>query len=155
MKYTWSNIRFGADANIVGKELESIKDIGELTNKEVLEYAETHRNSEIAKCFEWDDSVAGRKFRLEQATNIMCSISIVIDDNKQPIEKARVYVSTRRNDDEKRTFKKLVDVLEDDEEYKALLEKAKNELNNCQDKYRNLVKLQDLKDIIFDMYKNL
>jgi len=155
MKYTWSNAWYKQDANKVGEELEKIKDIGELTNKEVLEYAETHRDSELAKCFEWDNEVAGRKYRLKQATDILCSISIIIDDNKKPIEKARVYVSTRKVDDEKRTFKKLVDVLDDDEEYKLLLAKAKNELNNCQEKYRNIVKLQDLKDIIFDIYKNI
>lgn len=155
MKYTWNNVWFKQDANKIGKELEQINDISELTNKEVLEYAESHRNSELASCFEWDDSIAGKKFRLQQASNILCSISIVIDDSKEPIEKTRVYVSTRKKDDEKRTFKKLVDVLEDDEEYKALVEKARNELNNCQDKYRNIVRLQDLKEIIFDMYKQL
>jgi len=155
MKYTWSNIWFKQDANKIGRELEQINDISELTNKEVLEYAENHKDSELAKCFEWNNEIAGRKFRLQQASNILCSISIVIDDSKEPVEKTRVYVSTRKKDDEKRTFKKLVDVLDDDEEYKALVEKAKNELNTCQDKYRNIVRLQDLKDIIFDMYKNL
>lgn len=154
MKYSWSNVGFSADANKVGEELEAIKDIGELTNKEVLEYAELHRNSELAQCFEWDDKIAGRKYRLKQATDILCSISIVIKEEK-PVEKARVYVSTRSKDAEKRTFKKLVDVLDDDEEYKLLIDKAKNELNNCQEKYRSIIKLQDLKDIIFDMYKNL
>ena len=155
MKYTWNCVCFKQDANIVGKELEKINPIGELTNKEVLEYAENHRDTELAKCFEWDDSVAGRKYRLEQATNILCSISIVINDDKEPIEKTRVYISSRKPDAEKRTFKKLVDVLEDDEEYNLLLDKAKRDLNSCQDKYRSIVKLQDLKDIIFDMYKKL
>ena len=153
MKYSWSNVGFSADANIVGKELEGIKGIGELTNKEVLEYAEKHRDSELAKCFDWDNESAGRKWRLSQATNVLCSISIVIKE--EPIEKTRVYVSTRSKDAEKRTFKKLVDVLDDDEEYKELLNKASNELNNCQEKYRNLIKLQDLKDIIFDIYKKM
>lgn len=153
MKYTWNNTGFSADANKIGRELEQINDISELTNKEVLEYAEKHRDSELAKCFDWDDKSASRKWRLTQATQVLCNIAIVIKD--EPIEKTRVYVSTRKKDDEKRTFKKLVDVLDDDEEYKALVEKAKTELNNCQDKYRNIVRLQDLKDIIFDMYKNL
>lgn len=155
MKYSWSNTGFSADANIIGKELENINNLDNLTNKEVLEYAEKHRDSELAKCFDWDDAVAGKKWRLKQATLVLCSISIVIDDTKEPPEKTRVYVSTRKSDEEKRTFKKLVDVLEDDEEYKQLLGKAKNELENCEEKYRKLIKLQDLKDIIFDMYKNL
>lgn len=155
MKYTWSNVWYKQDANKVGKELESIKDIGELTNKEILEYAEKHRDTELAKCFEWDNEIAGKKYRLKQATDILCSISIVIDENKEPVEKTRVYVSTKSKDDEQRTFKKLVDVLDDDEEYKALVQKARKELDNCQEKYRSIIKLQDLKDIIFDIYKNI
>lgn len=155
MKYTWSNVWYKQDANKVGKELESIKDIGELTNKEILEYVEKHRDTELAKCFEWDNEIAGKKYRLKQATDILCSISIVIDENKEPIEKTRVYVSTKKKDDEQRTFKKLVDVLDDDEEYKALVQKARKELDSCQEKYRSIIKLQDLKDIIFDIYKNI
>lgn len=154
MKYSWNTAGFSADATKVGNELEKINNIGELTNKEVLEYAEKHRNSELAKCFEWDDTVAGKKWRLRQATELLCSISIVIDENK-PIEKTRVYVSTRKPEEEKRTFKKFVDVLEDNEAYNQLLEKAKEELSNCELKYKKLLKLQDLKEIIFELYKNL
>lgn len=154
MKYSWKFYQFDADANKVGKELESIG-VKDITNKDVLEYAKTHRDSEVAKCFDWDNETASNKWRLHQATTILTNISIVIDDDKEPVEKTRVYVSAKSKEADKRVFKKLVDVLEDDEEYKALLEKASEELNNCEKKYRELIKLQDLKDIIFDMYKNL
>ena len=102
-----------------------------------------------------DKQTASNKWRLHQATTILTNISIVIDDDKEPVEKTRVYVSAKSKEADKRVFKKLVDVLEDDEEYKLLLDKAKRDLNSCQEKYRSIVKLQDLKDIIFDMYKNL
>lgn len=154
MKYCWKNYGFSTDANKVGRELEEIN-VPNITNKDVLDYAETHKESELAKCFDWDDKSASKKWRLFQASQILSSISIVIDDTTKPEETVKVYVSTKNKDEEKRTFKKLVDVLEDDEEYKQLIEKAKNELENCQNKYRNLIKLQDLKDIIFDIYKNL
>ena len=154
MKYTWKFYKFDADANKVGKELENINPVGELTNKEVLEYAEKHRDSEISKCFDWDNESASNKWRLHQATSILTNISIVIDD-KEPIRETRVYVSTKSKNDEKRVFKKLVDVLEDDKEYKKILAKASDELNACEQKYRELIKLQDLKDIIFDIYKSI
>ena len=155
MKYVWNNVGFKADANSVGKELEQLERTTSLTNEEVLKYAKSHQNSELHKCFEWDDKIAGEKFRMQQATKLLCSISIVYEDNNNNEEKTRIYVSTRTRNDEKRTFKKITDVLEDDEEYKALLDKANNELNNCQQKYRDLIKLQDLKDIIFDIYKKM
>lgn len=155
MKYTWSSNWFLADANIVGKELEELGDVEELSNKKVLEYATNHPESELYKCFEWDNEKASNNWRLRQATNILCSISIVIDDNAKPIEKTRVYVKTKDNSLEKKTFKKLVDVLENDEEYHKLLEDMKADLERTQDKYKKIIRLQDMKDIIFDMYKKL
>ena len=154
MKYCWKFYNFSADANKVGKELENITD-EDITNKDVLEYAENHRNSELAKCFDWDNESAGRKWRLHEASTILQNISIIIDDSEEPIQTTKVYVNTKKKDEEKRVFKKLVDVLENDEEYQNLLAKAKNDLEDCQNKYRNILELQDLKDIIFDMYKNL
>ena len=155
MKYVWSSVGFKADANNVGHELEELERTTSLTNEEVLKYAKSHQNSELHKCFEWDDKIAGEKFRMQQATNLLCSISIVYEDNNNNVEKTRVYVSTRVKENEKRTFKKITDVLDNDEEYKALLSKASNELDSCQQKYRDLIKLQDLKDIIFDIYKKI
>ena len=151
MKYTWGAIIFRADANKVGKELNDIENI---SNKKVLEYAKNNPNSELHKCFTWDNEVAGELFRLEQATNIMCSISISYEKNNEE-KRTRVYVKTKSDEEGKRTFKKLIDVLEDDEEYKKLCDDAKADINRTQEKYREIIRLQDLKDIIFDIYKSI
>ena len=91
MKYSWKFYQFDADANKVGKELESIG-MKDITNKDVLEYAKTHRDSEVAKCFDWDNETASNKWRLHQATTILTNISIIINDDKEPIEKTQLAV---------------------------------------------------------------
>ena len=65
MKYCWKHTGFEADANKVGIELEKIKSKEKLTREVVLDYAK-NKESELHKCFEWDDNVASEKYRLFQ-----------------------------------------------------------------------------------------
>lgn len=147
MKYCWSCVSFAnADANKVGKELEVIEKEKELTRETVLEYAK-NKKSELHKCFEWDDKIAGEKYRLFQATNILTSISIVYEE--EPKKTTRMYVSIKNNND-KREYKNIISVLENDEDYKKLLSKAKKDFISYKEKYQDLLQLQDLKNIIFE-----
>lgn len=149
-KYSWKNMGFEANAQKVGEELENIKDI---TNKNVLEYAKENVESELYKCFEWDDSIASEKYRLIQATRIISSISFVIQE--EPLKKQKVYYNIKTKEENICSFKNIKDILENDEEYNSLCSKAKEELKNCKNKYNELIKRDDLKDIIFNIYKEI
>lgn len=151
-KYSWKNCGFKADAQIVGEELEKLESKGELNSNVVLDYAKQNKNSELSKCFEWDNNIAGEKYRQIQATQVLCSISYVIE--KESEEKQRVYVSIRTKD-ETRQFKNIMNVLEEDEEYKQLIDKAKKELESCTEKYNNIIKKQDIKEILFELYRDI
>lgn len=150
--YSWKYVLPG-DPQKVGNELEEIESLGEITPERVLGYAERHKNSELHKCFEWDDSEASRKFRLQQASTILCSISIEIKE--EPKVTQRVYVNVKSSNSGIKTFKNIKDVLGDDEEYKQLIEKAKKEFVDCKDKYETLLQRDDLKDILFEIYKEV
>lgn len=152
-KYSWKNLQFVADAQKVGEELEELENYGEINNREILNYARNNKNSELHKCFEWDDKKASEKYRLIQATNIISSISFVIKE--EPLKKQKVYFSIKSKEDEVRKFKNIKDILEDDEEYQALLNKAKNELEKCTNNYNDLIKREDLKEILFDIYREI
>lgn len=148
MTYKWNNVGFDANANKVGKELEIIESTNELTNFNVLQYARVHKSSELNKCFEWDNTVAGEKWRMQQANNILASISVVVVEHDEPV-KAFVSIKTP---EEKRVFKSIIKVLNNEEEYAQLLDKAEREFISYKDKYNKLVKIKDLKEIII---KNL
>ena len=150
--YSWKYVLPG-DPQKVGNELEEIESLGEITPERVLGYAERHKNSELHKCFEWDDSEASRKYRLNQANQILCSISIEIKE--EPKVTQRVYVNVKSSNSGIKTFKNIKDVLGDDEEYKQLIEKAKKEFVDCKDKYETLLQRDDLKDILFEIYKEV
>lgn len=148
MTYKWSNTGFKGDADKVGRELERIERDEELTNVNVLEFARRNKTSELNKCFEWDNTIAGEKYRMQQANQILASISIVINDNKEPVETTKAFVNIKTKEETK-VFKNIVSVIENDEEYKQLKQKAEKEFISYKDKYNKILKLKDLKDIIF------
>ena len=71
MVYKWKDdCRIGADPEKIGAELEMIAD-EHRTADMVVEFARKNKKSELYSCFEWDDSVAARKHRAEQARLIL------------------------------------------------------------------------------------
>ena len=57
---------YKADAQKVAEEIG----FGKFTPMEVLEKAKDE-TTELHKCFEWNDSIAAEKYRLEKAKNII------------------------------------------------------------------------------------
>ena len=155
-EYSWKHTGvayYNADAQLVGEELEKLEFAGELTADEVLEFARNNPNSETYKCFEWDNSVAGEKYRKMQASGVLSSISVTIKE--EPKETQRVYVSVKTSLDDTRKFKNIKEVLKNDDEYQQVIDRAKNEFINCKEKYEALLKKEDLKEVIFELYREI
>lgn len=156
-KYIWSKsgTRYSADADLVGHELEIIeKDNGTLKAEDVVKYAR-NENSELHKIFEWDDTVAAEQYRLNQARKVLFSISIVTNEDEEITESVRAYVNVVDSEENERKFKNIARVLENDEEYEQLKKKAYKDLQSCKERYENIIELQDLKELIFDLYRSL
>lgn len=133
MEVKWKVDLFNADAEKVYKELGEEK----ITPEEVVERAKDP-DSELHKCFEWDDKKAAYKYRLQQARNIMCNLIFVSDDEKDEV---RTFYNLTF---EKSEYHPTKLILQKPDEYKSLLEKAKNELYAFQKKYSILKELSYL-----------
>lgn len=152
-EYSWKHTSFEADAQLVGEELEKLEFAGELTSDEVLKFAKNNPDSETYKCFEWDNAIAGEKYRKIQATQIMASISVTIKE--EPKETQRVYVSIKTSLDNERKFKNIKEVVKNDDEYQQLIDKAKQSFVRCKEQYETLLEKEDLKEIIFGLYREI
>ena len=152
-EYSWRHTGFGADAQLVGEELEKLEFAGEITSDEVLQFARMNPESETYKCFEWDDKIAGEKYRRKQASELLSSISVKIKE--EPFETQRVYVSVKTSLDNTRKFKNIKEVLNNDDEYQQLIDRAKQDFVNCKDKYETLLAKDDLKNVIYDLYREV
>ena len=155
-EYSWKNPGANycsADAQLVGEELEKLEFAGELTSDEVLKFAKNNPDSETYKCFEWDNNVAGEKYRRIQASNLLSSIAVTIKE--EPKETQRVYVSVKTSLDNERKFKNIKEVLKNDDEYQQLIDKAKQSFVRCKEQYETLLEKEDLKEIIFGLYREI
>lgn len=134
MQATW-RIKgiYDADAQKVAEEIGG----GKVTPQEVLEKAK-NEDSELHKCFEWDDSVAAEKYRLQQAGNILRMI--VYQSGEKDACPVRVFqITTERN-----TYQPTRLFIEQQDEYQNLLKRAKNELESFKRKYKALSELEQV-----------
>lgn len=100
MVYEWkTGSRIKANAQKVGEELEKIP---VKTAEKVVEAASKRKNSELHKCFTWDDSKAAQEYRLEQARLVLRAVVTVVDVNvggQVETVKPRAFESIRMVDE--------------------------------------------------------
>lgn len=130
-----------AMSEIVLTELERIrqKDLeGKLRPKAVVDTARDPAHP-LHKQFEWDDSVAAEKHRLDQARNLI-RVAVTVLEVENKTVKVRAYQSLS-TDRDKGGYRRTVDVMSDDQLRSILLADALAELRSFQARYSRLNEL--------------
>ena len=128
-----------ADAQKVGEE------IGESpTPESVLEKARDE-NTELHKCFEWDDSVAAEKYRLNQARNIIRLL--VIKGTEETEHPVRVFQISS----EPQVYRPITHFVQDLDEHAKLVQRVKGELLAITNRYTQLAELEEVRQAIANM----
>lgn len=133
---------FKADAVKVYREISSIGD--DVSKEQIVEYARENVDSELHKCFEWDDAKAAESWRLQQAKLIVCNLktNVAKDDESEPVY-VRVFHQV-----ENTNYVPLKVHVSDADSYQRLLAEAMRELRAFKEKYKNLVELKEIFDLI-------
>ena len=121
---------FNADANLVAAEIESIGE--EATAEQILELARD-ANTELHKCFVWDDTKAAELWRLHTARQVAGSITIKRVERDEDIPQVRYFM---RGDNT--AYKPIKTIIQRPDEYNAMLARALNELQAFKRKYEIL-----------------
>lgn len=124
---------YKADAQKVADEIGERK----ITPEEVLEIAR-NENSELHKCFEWDDTVAAEKYRLMQARKII--VNLVYTPKNKEEQPVRCFQITS----ETRTYQPTKCFVVQQDEYQTLLKRAKSELESFRQRYKTLTELESI-----------
>ncbi len=132
-------VKWKFDGLFAGDPQKCYEELGEanVTPEEVLNIAKD-KKTELHKCFEWDDTVAANKYRLVQARQIIQSFVIVRQEENKPQVRAFQITTTTNTYQPTRLF------LQQPDEYKALLERAKEELKAFRQKYKQLQELSEI-----------
>lgn len=132
---------FKADAQKVADEISSI---GLSVKPEEIVDKARDENTELHKCFEWDDTKAAERYRVYQARQIVCHL-IVKEVNDEPQkQEVRFFYKT----DSQEGYKPTSYIMRNKDEYHKLLDRALTELKAFQRKYSTLKELDGLFDAI-------
>lgn len=138
MEATWSIKKFDADA---GKVYSDLMQVSERTPENIVEYAELHPDSELYKCFTWDNSKAAHKWRLQEARQVVCTLVFKDTEKKEPT-KIRIMQHTDTG------YEPVKMIVKHKDEYEALLERAWAELRAFKERYKNLAELEEILALI-------
>lgn len=147
----WGNHSFKADPKKVYLEITSIAD--EVKPQQMVDYAKAHKDSELYKCFTWDNQKAADCWRLEEARLIHRNLVIEYtkSDNDESKEKVRVRATYRTDTSPSAGYKPLTLIMKDEDERAGLLRVAKAELQSFRYKYRILSELKPIFDLIDEL----
>lgn len=138
-KYEFSIERYHkVDAQVVGEMLEDMHNKGiEVTPEAVLEASRDPSSPTHAE-FEWNDTVAAEKYRVEQARLLIAHVRIVRVDNKPGEYKERGFVPVPGG---RSVYVPLQTALGKEEYKEHLLKQARGDVEVFLAKYRRLEEL--------------
>ena len=121
----------------------------EITPQAVVEHAKSE-DSCMHCIFEWDDEIAGEKYRLQQAAQMLRSIKVVhLDENEEPQHEP--FRQFQVNSTRTHTYVPTKIIVQNMDEYQKLLERAKGELIAFENRYKTLVELDGVFDSIHEL----
>lgn len=145
MVYKWrekSHIKI--DAQKAGETMEMLRtrNNGRLTQKIVLDDARS-KASILHSAFEWDDAVAGEKYRLDQAGHLIRSITVDVKVPKQEKTKpVRAFVNVLREDDQ--SYTSVAHAMSDAELRQQVISRAWAELQSWRKRYSEYEELASI-----------
>ena len=117
--------------------------LSEITPENVLNLARDEK-TELHKCFEFDDAIAGEKYRLIQARDIIRHFVIKHTNEKGEEQNIRTFqITTETN-----RYESTIVILKNPDEYAALLSRAKDELRNVKRRNKTLSELEEVFEAI-------
>lgn len=139
MVYQWKQAgRIKLDAQIVGERLEKIrKKHGELTPPIVVADA-ADKTSPLHVAFEWNDRMAARRWREEQARYIIRMIVVRTSDDEDDPSTVRAFVSIRDEEDD-RSFTSIHLAMADPDLRQQILAECRKDLQEVREKYKDLM----------------
>ena len=141
MKVVWSMKLFKADAEKVHSELETI---GTKSPQNIVDYAEEHPDSELYKCFTWDDSKAANEWRKQEARQVVRLLVFADDETKQPTQ---IRVLQKATD----AYEPVKTIVRNNDEYAKLLARAKAELKAFRERYKQINELEKVLEAIDEL----
>ena len=136
-------------AEVISEVLE-VKNTYGLTAENILRKA-SKKSSSLYEFFDWDDSSAGEKWRLNQARSLINEIKIVVD-NKEIYAFENVNVSVQESDVRtnspskfgNREYKTIIEIMNNEDYRNQLIHRALTEATYWKERHEELIELNPI-----------
>ena len=132
MAIAWSYNFFKANAEKVYSDIENI---AEKTPQNLVDYAAEHPDSELYKCFTWDDTKAANEYRKQEARKVICCL-VHVEEDEEETRTIRVLQNVNQE------YKPVREIVRNEDEYAELLKRAKAELASFKERYKEIAELE-------------
>lgn len=137
----WQNNEFNANAEQCYNEIKSLTNVNP---ENVLKLARSP-DTELHKCFCWDDVEAAEKYRLIQAEHVIRFL-VVKDDDQKDVESVKNF--TIVNNDGNQIFTPIIFSYQQKDQHSECVQKAINELIKIYQKYSSIKELENVMNAI-------
>ena len=139
MAIVWSYSFFKANAEKVYSDISNIE---EKTPQNLVDYAAEHPDSELYKCFTWDDAKAANNWRKYEARQVMRLLVYEEEtDDDEPVQ-IRILQNVEQE------YKPVTHIVRHNDEYKELIKRAKAELVSFRERYKQIAELETVLEAI-------
>ena len=139
----WDGYKREVDANIVGGVVEQLEaQYGEATRESFLEVSRPE-DAPTHCLFEWDDSIAAEKWRLDQSRKIITNLRVVYLDNDKNDVKVPAFINTSAPK-EKTSYESIEQALRDTSKREIILNRLRGELDAFIIRNQHIEELADL-----------
>jgi len=129
-------------------EVLEVQKIYGLTAESLLKKA-SKRSSSLYEFFDWDNSSAGDKWRLQQARLLINEIKIVVDDKEwYAFENVSISINDKdvspKNKFSLREYKPIVEIMDNVDYRNQLIQRALSEARYWRERHSELVELKSI-----------
>lgn len=159
-KYDWRYNDLPVKAQVAGEYLEKLEEEnGSLTAELVLEESRAE-TATLHNCFDWNDSTAAEKYRVEQARYILRNIiKVLVQNPTDEVTDQSTEVTVRAfvnvSEDKKGRYVAIETALRNENSRECILKRALTELRSFQNKYSIYAELTDVCKAIDDFAARL
>ena len=147
-KYSWKNVppAKGIEPETAAEEITRIIAVhGHATPQIIVQEAE-HEESPLHRCFEWDDSVAAKMYRVEQAKYILRAIVVTVEKEDRPPVRIRAFHNVV--EDDVRCYTTVKHARQTPELWRQVVEKAKAELKSWRQTYQHIKEFETIFEVV-------
>lgn len=142
--YSWADgWQPNMDANIVGGVVEEIEEEYGSVTKEILLEKSRPEDSATHSLFEWDDSKAAEKYRLDQSKHIINNLRITYEAGNNETVSVKAFVNVSELSDKARYRNVEVALMEEDTK-EVYLKRIRNELEAFIQRNKHIEELADI-----------